>query len=238
MSWGEGSCSGLLWGAASRPPVSWMLEAQQSCAWQAGFWDGSLACGSVSAPPACAGLLPWLAVAAGSALPLGRTCRLICPSPLPGRAVPHHRPRQRLRVLLTNGRLLCSRGQGRGAGPVGGAGQGVLSSNRAPGGLVGMACKWAHVSAVVSCPPLLGCLLPGGWRALHAPALGFKRARQPHCHICPCLPQQVILNESTPVYVWMSLLPIIAGCSLAAMKEVGVAGRSCCCGATLIVVWD
>ncbi|KAI7839663.1 hypothetical protein COHA_006472 [Chlorella ohadii] len=34
---------------------------------------------------------------------------------------------------------------------------------------------------------------------------------------------KVILNESTPVYVWMSLLPIIAGCSLAAMKEVSFA---------------
>ena len=31
---------------------------------------------------------------------------------------------------------------------------------------------------------------------------------------------QVILNETYPYYVWLSLLPIIAGCSLAAMKEV------------------
>ena len=32
---------------------------------------------------------------------------------------------------------------------------------------------------------------------------------------------QVILGEVLPPYVWLSLLPIIAGCSLAAMKEVG-----------------
>lgn len=32
---------------------------------------------------------------------------------------------------------------------------------------------------------------------------------------------QVILAETYPYYVWLSLLPIIAGCSLAAMKEVG-----------------
>lgn len=32
---------------------------------------------------------------------------------------------------------------------------------------------------------------------------------------------QVILGETYPYYVWLSLLPIIAGCSLAAMKEVG-----------------
>jgi solute carrier family 35 protein E1 len=31
---------------------------------------------------------------------------------------------------------------------------------------------------------------------------------------------QVILKETYPYYVWLSLLPIIAGCSLAAMKEV------------------
>jgi solute carrier family 35 protein E1 len=31
---------------------------------------------------------------------------------------------------------------------------------------------------------------------------------------------QVILGETYPVYVWASLIPIIAGCSLAAMKEV------------------
>ncbi len=31
---------------------------------------------------------------------------------------------------------------------------------------------------------------------------------------------QVILKETYPWYVWLSLLPIIAGCSLAAMKEV------------------
>jgi hypothetical protein len=53
---------------------------------------------------------------------------------------------------------------------------------------------------------------------------------------------KVILNESTPVYVWMSLLPIIAGCSLAAMKEVCVhcwLGAVCvdkctCCGGTAV----
>lgn len=32
---------------------------------------------------------------------------------------------------------------------------------------------------------------------------------------------QLILGERNPPYVWLSLLPIIAGCSLAAMKEVG-----------------
>ena len=31
---------------------------------------------------------------------------------------------------------------------------------------------------------------------------------------------QVILGETYPFYVWLSLMPIIAGCSLAAMKEV------------------
>ena len=31
---------------------------------------------------------------------------------------------------------------------------------------------------------------------------------------------QLILGEKNPYYVWLSLLPIIAGCSLAAMKEV------------------
>jgi solute carrier family 35 protein E1 len=31
---------------------------------------------------------------------------------------------------------------------------------------------------------------------------------------------QVILKETYPYYVWLSLIPIIAGCSLAAMKEV------------------
>ena len=31
---------------------------------------------------------------------------------------------------------------------------------------------------------------------------------------------QVILKETYPYYVWLSLVPIIAGCSLAAMKEV------------------
>jgi len=31
---------------------------------------------------------------------------------------------------------------------------------------------------------------------------------------------QIILGETYPYYVWLSLLPIIAGCSLAAMKEV------------------
>ncbi len=35
---------------------------------------------------------------------------------------------------------------------------------------------------------------------------------------------QLILGERNPPYVWLSLLPIIAGCSLAAMKEVGVGG--------------
>ncbi|PSC67934.1 Xylulose 5-phosphate phosphate chloroplastic [Micractinium conductrix] len=34
---------------------------------------------------------------------------------------------------------------------------------------------------------------------------------------------QVILGETYPYYVWLSLLPIIAGCSLAAMKEVSFA---------------
>ncbi|EFN51371.1 hypothetical protein CHLNCDRAFT_28101 [Chlorella variabilis] len=34
---------------------------------------------------------------------------------------------------------------------------------------------------------------------------------------------QVILGEVYPYYVWLSLLPIIAGCSLAAMKEVSFA---------------
>lgn len=34
---------------------------------------------------------------------------------------------------------------------------------------------------------------------------------------------QVILGEKYPPYVWLSLLPIIAGCSLAAMKEVSFA---------------
>ncbi|KAL4434461.1 hypothetical protein ABPG75_000902 [Micractinium tetrahymenae] len=34
---------------------------------------------------------------------------------------------------------------------------------------------------------------------------------------------QVILKETYPYYVWLSLLPIIAGCSLAAMKEVSFA---------------
>lgn len=38
---------------------------------------------------------------------------------------------------------------------------------------------------------------------------------------------QAILGETYPAYVWLSLLPIIAGCSLAAMKEV----RRCCCPA-------
>ncbi|GAB4815738.1 hypothetical protein N2152v2_002784 [Parachlorella kessleri] len=34
---------------------------------------------------------------------------------------------------------------------------------------------------------------------------------------------QLILGEKNPYYVWLSLLPIIAGCSLAAMKEVSFA---------------
>lgn len=34
---------------------------------------------------------------------------------------------------------------------------------------------------------------------------------------------QVILGETYPYYVWLSLVPIIAGCSLAAMKEVSFA---------------
>lgn len=38
---------------------------------------------------------------------------------------------------------------------------------------------------------------------------------------------QAILGERNPPHVWLSLLPIIAGCSLAAMKEVG-AGRAGC----------
>lgn len=36
---------------------------------------------------------------------------------------------------------------------------------------------------------------------------------------------QLILGERNPPYVWLSLLPIIAGCSLAAMKEVGGQAR-------------
>lgn len=54
------------------------------------------------------------------------------------------------------------------------------------------------------------------------------RAYSSHaCHdppACPTWPPrsraQVILGETYPYYVWLSLLPIIAGCSLAAMKEV------------------
>jgi solute carrier family 35 protein E1 len=34
---------------------------------------------------------------------------------------------------------------------------------------------------------------------------------------------QLILGETLPPYVWASLVPIIAGCSLSAMKEVSFA---------------
>lgn len=63
------------------------------------------------------------------------------------------------------------------------------------------------------CPP---CLLPSQVKAAE-PVLSVGLS-------------QLILGENNPYYVWLSLLPIIAGCSLAAMKEVR--GR----GARVVVV--
>lgn len=52
-------------------------------------------------------------------------------------------------------------------------------------------------------------------------------ATLPHC-TPPCQVFSValsgpLLGQTYPIYVWLSLLPIVAGCSLAAMKEVSFA---------------
>lgn len=48
------------------------------------------------------------------------------------------------------------------------------------------------------------------------------------CSACVCIKIQValsgpLLGQTYPLYVWMSLLPIVAGCSMSAMKEVSFA---------------
>lgn len=72
--------------------------------------------------------------------------------------------------------------------------------------------------------------LQAGWTAGAADGAAARTrelatcARAAHLNTRPCCNcdrlLQVILNETTPMYVWLSLLPIVAGCSVAAMKEV------------------
>ena len=60
----------------------------------------------------------------------------------------------------------------------------------------------------------------------HASPRAARRAGSDRAPAPPPAPPQVILAETYPYYVWLSLVPIIAGCSLAAMKEASGPARA------------